>query len=236
MTDSATILVRQLHSTAELDAAVELQRAVWHCTDLEIEPRSILTVAARFSGQMLGAFDGGELVGFASAFASYPFGHLHSHRVGVLPAYQNRGVGRLLKLAQRDDALLHGVPAIQWSFDPLQTRNAHFNLNSLGGIARTYLHNLYGETSSPLHGGLPTDRILLEWHLDSPRVQRALAGEPLPSAAGAMEIELPASDDRRDRDAQIELADALGNAFAAGLAVTGFRESQGRAVYLLESL
>ena len=225
-----SITVRPLVTTAELDAAVDLQREIWNCSDLEIEPRSILTVASRFSGQMLGAFDGDRMVGFASSFASYPPGHLHSHRVGVHAAYQNRGVGRLLKLAQREDALAHGVSEICWSFDPLQTRNAHFNLNRLGGIARTFLPNLYGETSSPLHGGLPTDRVLLEWHLVSRRVLMALESTPLDPSAESYEIEIP----QPEREAQALLATQLQRAFAQGDAITGFREEGGRAFYSLE--
>jgi predicted GNAT superfamily acetyltransferase len=232
MSSASPILIRALESTAELDAAVDLQREIWHCTDLEIEPRSILTVASRFSGQLFGAFDGERMVGFASSFASYPPGHLHSHRVGVHTDYQNRGVGRLLKLAQREDALKHGIDEIHWSFDPLQTRNAHFNLNRLGGIARTFLPNLYGETSSPLHGGLPTDRVLLEWHLVSRRVLAALNETPLAPSAEAYKIAIPPP----ERAAQARLAEELQRAFAQGDAITGFREEAGRAFYLLEPL
>jgi predicted GNAT superfamily acetyltransferase len=139
----------------------------------------LFVVAAHTGGQVLGAFDGERLVGYTLALAGVREGgipYLHSHMTGVQHAYRDRGVGRMLKLFQRDEALSRDIRLIRWTFDPLEFRNAFFNLNRLGAICRKYLPNLYGMTTSPLHRGLPTDRLLAEWQLDSPRVAVAAAG------------------------------------------------------------
>ena len=120
------------------------------------------------------------MVGFTLAFPGVrkrrPF--LHSHMTGVLAPYWNRGIARRLKLFQRQDALKRDIAHIEWTFDPLQVKNAYFNLVRLGAIVRRYLPNLYGATTSPLHSGLPTDRLLAEWPLRSARVSRALSARP----------------------------------------------------------
>lgn len=127
---------------------------------------------------MMTAYDGETLVGLALAFVATREGlaYLHSHMVAVLVGYQNRGVGRMLKLAQRENALDRGINLIEWTFDPLRLKNAHFNIERLGAIVRHYLSNLYGRTSSPLHAGLPTDRLVAEWWVRSQRVEAVLAG------------------------------------------------------------
>jgi len=109
---------------------------------------------------------------------------LHSHMTAVSAAHRDRGIGRQLKLFQRADALARGISLIEWTFDPLVTKNAYFNFMRLGAIARRYIPNAYGITTSPLHGTLPTDRLVAEWHLRSPRVLRVLAGKrPTPAFA-----------------------------------------------------
>ena len=235
-----TITIRSLLTHAELDEAVALQRDVWGCNDLDVESRALLTVASRFSGQVLGAFDHSpgidRLVGFSLAFASLPFGHLHSHRVGVHPAYQNMGVGKMLKLAQRQDACARGVDQIQWTFDPMQPRNAWFNFVRLGGIARCYLPDLYGITTSLLHGGLPTDRLLIEWNLNSERVRRVLVGEMPLQAANRQEVQLPAPASRSDPEAQATMREEFLSLFKQGYAATGFRRDGGTHFYILEKL
>ena len=155
-----------------------LQREIWGEKDIEVEPATMFVVATETGGQVLGAFDGERLVGYTLAVVGYANGtvFLHSHMTGVLAEYRDRGVGRALKLFQREDALGRGIRLIVWTFDPLEIRNAHFNLNRLGAIARKYLPNLYGLTTSPLHLGLPTDRLWVEWQLDSERVVAALSG------------------------------------------------------------
>jgi predicted GNAT superfamily acetyltransferase len=231
-----SISVRPLVSQADLDAAVALQRRVWGYSDLEVDSRAMLTVASRFAGQTIGAFDRERLVGFTLGFATFSPGSLHSHRVGVNPDYQNLGVGRKLKLAQREDALARGIATIQWTFDPLQPRNAHFNLVRLGGISRTYIKNLYGVTTSPLHGGLPTDRLLIEWDLQSNRVQRTLAGEVLRPSKNIREIRLPSLACRVEAGTQADFGERLTTSFDEGYAVTGFDKDGDTYFYILEKL
>jgi predicted GNAT superfamily acetyltransferase len=230
------ISIRPLLSHEELDKAVALQREVWGYLDLEVDSRAILTVASRFAGQVIGAFDQDRLVGFSLAFATLPLGRLHSHRVGIHPGYQNLGIGRRLKLAQRLDSLARGIELIQWTFDPLQPRNAYFNLVRLGGIARTYIQNLYGVTTSPLHGGLPTDRLLIEWHLESDRVQHILAGAPAVSSEDSREIRLPPPSQPIDAAAQALVREQFLSHFSEGYVACGFREESNSHIYILERL
>jgi len=230
------INIQPLADLKHLDEAVALQRTIWGYSDLDLESRALLVIASQFAGQLLGAFDGGKLIGIALAFctASGNELRLHSHRVGVLPDHQNHGIGRMLKLAQRQDALVRGIKFIQWTFDPLLPRNAYFNLEKLGGIARRYIPNLYGITSSPLHGGLPTDRLLLEWDLESPRVLKTLSGnKPTPSAE-AIRIAIPDFSLRKDPELQLEFRNHLVEKLSSGYAITGFEKSLDRAYYLLE--
>ena len=133
------------------------------------------------------------MVGFTLALvgtrAAKPF--LHSHMTAVLPEFQNQGVGRRLKLFQRHDALKRGIRLVEWTFDPLELKNAHFNFVRLGAIARRFIPNCYGVTESPLHAGLPTDRLVAEWWIDSDRVKNILADNSLPAAADTQSISLP---------------------------------------------
>jgi predicted GNAT superfamily acetyltransferase len=173
--------VRPCTTLTEFDRCVELERVTWQ--ESIIVPTALFVVAIETGGQVLGAFagsDGSEMIGFLMALVGANEGQvfLHSHMTAVLPAWQNRGVGRALKLAQRDEALRRGIRLIEWTFDPLELRNAHFNFRRLGAVARRYIPNLYGITDSPLHVGLPTDRLLAEWHLDSPHVVSTVADHP----------------------------------------------------------
>jgi predicted GNAT superfamily acetyltransferase len=184
--------------------------------------------------------DGERMVGFALSFGAVEGGHphFHSHMVAVIPEYQNRGLGRLIKLAQREDALRRGIDQIVWTFDPLQLRNAYFNFARLGGVGVRYIPNLYGMTSSPLHGGMPTDRLVIEWNLNSPRVQRALQGTPRERSAGAVAVEIPsvAGDVPRDQRlaGQSRLRLELMNLLADGYLITGFERTAHAANYILE--
>ncbi|MBZ5662089.1 MAG: GNAT family N-acetyltransferase [Acidobacteriia bacterium] len=191
------ILIRSCHGIAEFEACVLVERNVWQSADVDVVPIPLFVVAAETGGQVIGAFHGKELVGFTMAIAGWrdrkPF--LHSHMTAVLSAYWDRGIGRRLKRFQRDDALSRGIHLIEWTFDPLITKNAYFNFMRLGAIARRYLPNAYGITTSPLHAGLPTDRLVAEWHLRSARVLRVLAGKRATPAFSkkAARITIPAS-------------------------------------------
>src|SRR5580693_4373404 len=196
------IRIRAVEQAQEMSVCVELQQRIWGYAPIDTVPDQIFIVAKKTGGQVMTAYDGDTPVGFALAFAAMRkgLGYLHSHMVGVVDEYQNRGVGRLLKLAQRKDALERGIRLIEWTFDPLQLKNAHFNIARLGAIVRHYVPNLYGRTSSPLHAGLPTDRLVAEWWVRSKRVESVLAGNPRLSAANAERIAVPADIRRICRD------------------------------------
>jgi predicted GNAT superfamily acetyltransferase len=196
---SEGIVVRKCEAIEEFHECVRLQREVWGEADLEVEPATLFVVASQTGGQVLGAFDGDRLIGYTLAVAAVRHGvaYLHSHMTGVLAKYRDRGVGRLLKLFQREEALGRGIRLIEWTFDPLETRNAHFNLNRLGAICRRYLPNLYGMTTSPLHRGLATDRLLAEWALDSPRAIAAVVEGSVDPVLEAGYVALPADLERR---------------------------------------
>src|SRR6266852_5255802 len=190
---SEGIVVRKCCALEEFHACVRLQQEIWDEEDLEIEPSTMFVVASLTGGQVLGAFDGEKLVGFTMAVVGVRRGavYLHSHQTGVDAGYRDRGIGRMLKLFQRDEALARGIRLVEWTFDPLELRNAHFNLNRLGAICRRYLPNYYGVTSSPLPRGIPTDRLVAEWHLDSARVVAAIEDIAVELRDVPATIELP---------------------------------------------
>jgi predicted GNAT superfamily acetyltransferase len=192
---TVNIVIRKCQTLEEFHLCVALQREIWQEADLEIEPVTAFVVAANTGGQVLGAFDGERLAGFTLAVVGIRDGvpYLHSHMTGIHADFRDRGVGRMLKLFQREEALSRDIRLICWTFDPLEFRNAYFNLNRLGAISRSYLPNFYGVTTSPLHRGLPTDRLLAEWHLDSPRVMAAAAGLPVQIPESCAVIEVPAA-------------------------------------------
>jgi predicted GNAT superfamily acetyltransferase len=191
------ILIRPCHGIKEFEACVAVEREVWKSSDIDVVPIPLFVVASETGGQVLGAFHGTDLVGFTLAIAGWrarkPF--LHSHMTSVLDAHRDRGIGRRLKLYQREDALSRGIALVEWTFDPLVTKNAYFNFMRLGAIARRYLPNAYGITTSPLHGSLPTDRLVAEWHLRSDRVRRVLAEKHIsaPASKKAVRIAIPAN-------------------------------------------
>ena len=173
------VRIRRAATRGDFDSCVLLQRAVWGLSDLEITS-AIQLIATTHAGGMLHVAEAadGQAVGFAYAFAAARNGraHLHSDMLAVLPEYQQRGVGVRLKWAQREDALARGIDLITWTYDPLQARNAHLNLRRLGAEATEFLENFYGITTSSLHHGLPTDRLLVRWALNSDRVRRIASG------------------------------------------------------------
>ena len=191
------IPIRPCHGIEEFEACVRVERAVWKSSDIDVVPIPLFVVASETGGQVLGAFRGADLVGFTLAIAGWrarkPF--LHSHMTAVLDGHRDLGVGRRLKLYQREDALKRGIVLVEWTFDPLVTKNAYFNFMRLGAIARRYLPNVYGITTSPLHGSLPTDRLVAEWHLRSARVRRVLAGKQAGAATSkkAVRVTIPAN-------------------------------------------
>ena len=239
---SGDIQVRKCTTLEEFHACVELQREIWGEEDLEVEPATMFVVAAHTGGQVLGAFDGERLIGYTLAVAGLRDGvaYFHSHMTGVHGNYRDRGVGRMLKLFQREEALSRGIPLIQWTFDPLELRNAHFNLNRLGAICREYLPNLYGLTTSPLHRGLPTDRLQVEWRLDSARVVGAIGNLSKDVVEAPAVIELPAELERWQSEnspevqrVQSRLREEFTKWFSKGYAAIGLRTGPGKRAYLL---
>lgn len=257
--------IRSCSGLEELEACVQLQVDVWGYADGDVIPRRVFLVAQKIGGQVLGAFDtdradaAGSMVGFALALpgvktsSGQPVSYLHSHMLAVREGYRNAGIGRRLKLAQREDALQRGITRMEWTFDPLEIKNAHLNLHRLGAIVRRYEPNFYGSSSSRLQGGLPTDRLVAEWWMDSPRVHARLRpqtaelppeaglGETGQDAAGqgkavdldaCMEVVVPAAISQwkadaatRDRAAAVQTRnrEQLQQAFAQGLAIVDYR-------------
>jgi predicted GNAT superfamily acetyltransferase len=235
--------IRKLTELDEFRSAVQLQKVIWGFADIDLLPLRFFVVASRVGGQVLGAFEGERMIGFCLGIPGIkPSGHayLHSHMLGVLPEHHNLGIGRRLKLQQRDDALARNIPLIEWTFDPLELKNAFFNIERLGAIVRRYSVNQYGDTSSPLHGGLPTDRCYAEWWIDSPRVRAILDGVHLQPddveriAFPADIAQIRAEENARARAIQQANAEKFQSAFARGLAVTGFTRNDAEGIYLLE--
>ena len=155
------IVIRLCHGLDELKGCVALQKDVWNFTDADLVPLRMFVVAEKVGGQVMGAFDGRELVGFALSVPGTRSGHiyLHSHMLAVLPEYRNAGLGRRLKLAQRADALARGIDRMEWTFDPLEIKNAHLNIARLAAIARRYKRDFYGPSTSPMpRAGWPAGR------------------------------------------------------------------------------
>jgi len=251
-TGSTQIHIAPVRALADFERCVEVQLAVWGYSDGDLIPRRVFIVADRIGGQVIGAFDRDVMVGFAMALPGYRAGkpYLHSHMLAVLPEYRNAGLGRKLKLAQREDALARGFDLMEWTFDPLEIKNAHLNIVRLGAIARRYMPDFYGPSTSLLQGGLPTDRLVAEWWLRSRRVRRTLGelGEndahiEGDSAPVLVQVPVPAAvtDWKRNPD-QRKLAEslqtrnrlALESAFSRGLGITGYERSpQGDGCFLL---
>jgi predicted GNAT superfamily acetyltransferase len=194
---------------------------------------------------VLGAFDAGELVGFAMAIPGTRAGHayLHSHMLAVREPYRNTGLGRRLKLLQCREALTHGYELIEWTFDPLEIKNAHLNLARLGAVARRYNANQYGCMTSALQGGLPSDRLVAEWWLRSKRLESVLRTRALPPFTVEREIQVPAAIDQwksspalrsKAEAVQARNREKFNRVFAEGLTVLGFqRDPDGSGTYLL---
>ena len=239
--------IRKLETEAEFREALDVEKRVWGFADVELVPWRLMVVATESGGLVAGAFDGDTMIGFSLAFAGrHPDGtsHWHSHMTGVLPEYQNRRIGRRLKLHQRQQAMEQGIEKIAWTFDPLEIRNGHFNVVRLGVIARQLLPNLYGTTTSHLQGALPTDRLVAEWHVKSSRVEAALAGREPPDPANVeATIDVPArieelrhSDIEAAKSIQTRVRHKFQKSFAAGLIVLGYRVTEDGGVFELGRL
>ena len=237
--------VRNLHDVEEFRACVVLQKEVWGFADNELVPLRIFSLAPKIGGQVIGAWDGDALVGFAFSIPGVRNNrsYLHSHMLAVKAEYRNSGLGRRLKLFQREDAIKLGYELMEWTFDPLEIKNAYLNLERLGAIARRYNINQYGITSSPLQGFLPTDRLVAEWWLKSQRVEKLLGkGEQRPFKEEAR-IEVPveiyewkAQPETRQKSADVQMRnrEQFLKAFSEGLACLRYgRDDVGNGVFVL---
>lgn len=184
MEDTNALPIRVLATPEDMLAVIALMEQVW--PGIQPVPDHLLLTAAHNGGLVLGAYDGDALVGFAFGFLG-----LHgqggaavlkhcSDMVGVLPAYRDRGLGARLKRAQWQLVRQQGIELITWTYDPLESRNASLNIARLGAIVKTYLPNHYGEMSDGLNAGLPSDRFLVEWWVNSPRVLKRLSAQARP--------------------------------------------------------
>lgn len=172
------IAIRLIEDHRGLLECERLQQEIWSFAEAAVVPDHLLLTAIKGGSCLLGAYDDGKLIGFVFSLVGLDGGRLQhsSLMAGVLPEARYRGIGYRLKLAQREFALKQGIELITWTFDPLQSSNAHFNLKKLGTIARRYERDYYGDMRDELNRGLPSDRFLVEWWLTSPRVEAKIKG------------------------------------------------------------
>ena len=222
--------IRPLKTLADFHAAEDVQCAAWNSDDIDIAPLHIMLTIAKNGGVALGAFAQDQLVGFVLGFlgtsqrygmeapATVKLKHC-SHMLGVLPGWQDRGVGYALKAAQREAVLNQGVRLITWTYDPLESRNAHLNIAKLGAVCNTYICDYYGELHDDLNRGLATDRFQVDWWIASRRIEMRLSRKRLPlQLHHYLEVDTPIVNPARwdDRDlpvCQDPIAPLLPNRF-----------------------
>jgi predicted GNAT superfamily acetyltransferase len=225
------VVIRKCATLDEMRACVALQQKVWNFSERDLIPLRIFAIAEKIGGQAIGAFQGDDLIGFALAIPGSRNRHsyLHSQMLAVREDSRNAGLGRRLKLFQREEAISRGFDLMEWTFDPLEIKNAYLNIEGLGAIARRYNLDQYGVTSSTLQGGLPTDRLVAEWWLKSDRVRQLL---PVPAEVYTWKA---AAETRgRAMAVQNQNRELFINAFKRGLAVIGYeRDPHGNGKFLL---
>ena len=246
--DASEIRVRECTTVDEFDACVRLQREVFGLPDLEVSPRRHLIVSRQAGGWTLGGFVGDELVGFVHHLVAARGGEIigYSHVMAVAPAYQNKGLGARLKWAQRERALAEGRSFIKWTWEPLRARNAHFNINRLGAIVRSYAVNFYGTDyqmeadEAGMRHGIDSDRLIADWYLRAPKVEALARGDVLKEASGAAaSVEIPhdwsalvREDAAAARREQLRVREEFQQALASGLVCAGFERDPVRPRYL----
>jgi predicted GNAT superfamily acetyltransferase len=176
--------IRRITTLDECRQVASLEKTVWEFSDSEdVVPPALLIVSIKRGGLLLGAFDDESVLkGFVYSMPASRDGRAThwSHMLAVAPDSRAGGLGLRLKLEQRIQVLDAGIDLIEWSYDPLQAMNAHLNFARLGVVVEQYEENLYGNSSSPLHEGTPTDRFVAEWRLTAPHVERRLSAPQAP--------------------------------------------------------
>ena len=264
------IAIRACHGFDELEACVQLQIETWGYDASDVVPRKVFLIAQKIGGQVIGAFDTAvpgatasatgasnrpraeSMVGFALSLPGVktgrgePKAYLHSHMLAVKEIYRNRGLGSQLKLEQRREALSRGIRRMEWTFDPLEIKNAFLNIHRLGATVSCYREDFYGLSSSRLQGGLQTDRLMAEWYLDSPRVRDRCEEHPAEKYTIERRIVVPAdlsewkaaaASRGRAEAVQLENRRKFLEAFSEGMTVLGFlRDADGNGVFELGRL
>ena len=225
--------IRPLETIEDCRHVAELEREIWGFADGDdIVPPAVLIVSIKRGGILLGGFDGhGEMCGFVYSVPGVKYGApmQWSHMLGVRPAARDSGLGRQLKLAQRDAALAMGLELVEWTYDPLQALNAHLNFAKLGVVVEEYGENVYGDSSSPLHRGSPTDRFFAEWRITAPHVERRIAAWDQPVVRDASLGAAPLVNPSRQNGERLAPGDADLSHEARRVLVeipTGFTEMQ----------
>lgn len=189
------VMIRECVSVEDFQQCIELERAVWKDSDIGIMPIRLYMISKACGAPTIGAFDEkGKLVGFVHTSLALMGKNVvyHSHLAAVAEGHRHKDIGRGMKLAQRERAMEAGISLIIWTFDPLQSRNAHLNLNKLGAIIRRYEVNYYGEGLSAVFGrGIPSDRVFAEWWVMSSQVRAALAGRRPDVSSKAESVVIP---------------------------------------------
>ncbi|HKG23117.1 MAG TPA: hypothetical protein VKC34_14560 [Blastocatellia bacterium] len=191
--DDRRFHIREASTESDYHAIEDIQKEAWGFSDLDVVPMATLVATVHAGGIALCAFEGESMIGFAHGFPAFEEGRpsIHSHMLAVRKDRRNLQAGFYLKVAQREVALGKGAETISWTFDPLQSLNAHLNFNKLGVISRRYIVNFYGEaSSSPLHQGFGTDRLWVSWLLESDRVKSHITARELPLTLEGREFDL----------------------------------------------
>ncbi len=247
MLEKPDIEISEVTSSEDLKACVELQRKVFGLPDIEISPIRHLIVTKNAGGFILAAFHAGKIVGFVLSVPMFKGKEraFYSHMTAVDHSYQNLGIGAKLKWAQRERALQEGIKYIKWTFQPVQARNAFFNLERLGAIVTTYAPNFYGYDYIFIEGrqtkyGIESDRLFAEWHLESPKVMALSRGEKFVETKPVVQtVSIPPNWDRLLKEnpeqaiaEQRRIRKEFEKAFAQGLVCRGFERSELEPKYL----
>ena len=243
------IKIRECTGVDELAECVQLQRDVFALPEVELSPVRHFVVTKNAGGFILGAFSGGELIGFVLSVPAFLHSEraFYSHMTGVRAEFQSHGIGARLKWAQRTRTLADGVKYIKWTFEPMKARNAYFNLEKLGATVSEFQENFYGTDYATVHDqkgekfGLASDRLFAEWHLDSPKVQALAAGEQFvetrePTATVQIMndwLGLVASDPKKAKAEQLRIRAEFKTTFEFGMICRGFYRDDTQPAFLL---